>query len=159
MINRRLIVAGLSLLLPARCADPIAPEGRLVTRLALDRVALAPGDTARATVIVTNASPFSVTITGSSTCLIGVTIFREASGELVHPRGQACTADLTPLPFGPGESHVRSFIWTAERYAYIDHELRKFPEPPGRYRIVAGLGRAPDLTRTSEPQWIDVVLR
>ena len=157
MVKRWLVVGGLAVAFAPRCADPTAAEERLVTRVSLDRTTLTPGDTVHATVTVTNGSPLAVVIEGSSTCLIGLAIYREETGELAYPRGQVCTADLMPLRFRPGQSHVRTLIWTAERQEYVYPELFRYPEPPGRYRVLGGLGNAINLTQTSDPVWIDVV--
>lgn len=156
MLDRWLIGTGLGIALLGGCGEPTAPKERLVTHVTIDRVTLAPGDTVRATVIVTNVSLSSVTIRGSSTCLIELAVYREATGELVYPRDQLCTTDLKPLRFAPGQSHSRIHIWTAERYEYVSPDWRKHPEPPGLYRIVGGLHYGV-VTAPSTPVRIEVV--
>jgi hypothetical protein len=106
VIRRLISLTGATVLLACGTTGP--PD--LAIRVTLDRGVLVRGDTMTVTVTATNVGARTITLVGSSSCLLEFEVWR--GPELVQdPSARLCTMDLLLLPLSPGETEVRHFKW------------------------------------------------
>ena len=134
----------LFLMLLASCGAPTGPGGLQIDFTA-SRTSIAPGDTVVFTLTVSNRTPASVTVQGSSSCTFDWFL------EDVH-QVRVCTADLHPFTFAPGEARTFTFPWAG----YVDDiEGRPTALPPGAY-VARGLVDASEGQGQSDPVTVTV---
>lgn len=137
------------LLVVAACGGTTDPAGALVSRLALDRTVLTPGDTVHIAVTIANVAPHGVTVRGSP-CMVGVRV-TDAQGRLADLFPGACPDIEVSVSFAPGETRTFRFRWTGERATVADGRFVRQPLPAGRYHVTGGFWEAAPGARRSPP--------
>ncbi len=109
-VIRRLIPhTAATLLLACGTTGPTGPSD-LAISVTLDREVFIRGDTMTVTVTAINVGARTITLVGSSSCLLKFEVWR--GPVLVQdPSAWVCTMDLFLLPLSPGETEVRNFEW------------------------------------------------
>jgi len=130
------------------CADLISEPDDSRTRglvLSVDASPreIAPGDTVRivARLRNTNTRPVTLNFTGGCQILYFV---EDAAGRPVEPKegSWGCTAALTSLRLGAGQTEERTFFWLGQRVVGYDQTTWRpimEPLPAGEYRVRATL--------------------
>lgn len=140
----RALIPLLALLSLAACGDLIkgpAPESRgLVLSLGPLPAEVAPGDTVRIRMRLTNTNPVPVTLEFGTGCQI-LYYIENAAGEVVEPQGGGwfCAAVLTRQRLRAGETTEQTSLWFAQRTRFEPGrwEPIREPLPPGEYRVYA----------------------
>ncbi len=104
-----------------------ATPSALAIRVELDRQVLILGDTIGVSVTVTNISDRQLTLSGSSTCLLGFEV-RQGRRLVLDPAAGNCTDDLNIWPLDPGEEFGWTIPWAGTG---TDGKLL----PPGTYTL------------------------
>jgi hypothetical protein len=128
----------------AGAAARLLASGDLQLYTVVDRSEIAPGDTARIAVILSNASDTAVSLTFGSSCVLLYEV-RTAAGAEVPPEGggTACLGVLTEVHLEPRESRTQTFAWTAREWTYPPYGVA--PLPDGEYLVAGVLADSPEL--------------
>jgi hypothetical protein len=147
----RAVIAILLASLVAACdaltSEPAGAEARgLLLSVEASPAEAAPGDTVRIVARLRNQNPREVRLRFGSGCQI-LPYVEDAAGQVVEPQGGGwfCTAALTSIRLGAGQTETRSFYWTGQRV--VGQEPGTFlpirePLPAGEYRVHVTLGDA-----------------
>lgn len=128
------LVAGL--LIGGGCQDPVAEErigDPLEVSVAPARESVAYGDTVTFVITVANTSIHDITVSGSTTCIIGYRV-RDSKGEVVNASDRVCTHDIRGFVIPPEGVMVRRMLFRGHTYR-SQYDLL----PPGQYTVTGAL--------------------
>ncbi|MCB1184772.1 hypothetical protein KDM41_15190, partial [bacterium] len=113
----------------ARSALGAPGASGLVLTAEVGPLVLAPGDTLRTVLQVTNPGGDPLAVRFASGCLYGFAL-RDAAGAVVAPESPMCTMNAPVITFAAGESVVSGEVWVWDGAQ----------PPPGEYDLTCGLG-------------------